>query len=92
MDKCWCNEIEKTGVFGGRHTFGRTAAYVPALAVKDLPLGRTYIYIYGIYIDYIYIYIYTQGGGEISVIISTDDYLCYKGPKIPFNFFTYFNI
>ena len=32
-------------------------------------------------------YIYTQGGREISAIISTDDYLCYKEAKIPFNFF-----
>ena len=28
-----------------------------------------------------------QGGREISVIILTDDYLCYMEPKIPFNFF-----
>ena len=28
-----------------------------------------------------------QGGREISDIILTDDYLCYKEPKIPFNFF-----
>ena len=28
-----------------------------------------------------------QSGREISAIIVTDDYLCYKEPKIPFNFF-----
>ena len=28
-------------VCGGRHAFGRTISFVPALAVKDLPLGRT---------------------------------------------------
>ena len=28
-----------------------------------------------------------QGGREISVIIVTDDYLCYKKPKSPYNFF-----
>ena len=33
-----------------------------------------------------------QGVREISVIIVTDDYLCYKEPKIPYNFVTYFNI
>ena len=26
-------------------------------------------------------------GREISAIIVTDDYLCYKEPKIPYNFF-----
>ena len=36
---------------------------------------------------------YIQGGREISVIIVTDDYLCYKEPKSPYNFFfSYFNI
>ena len=33
-----------------------------------------------------------QTGGEISVIIVTDDYLCYKEPKSPYNFISYFNI
>ena len=28
-----------------------------------------------------------QSGREISVINLTDDYLCYKGPKSPYNFF-----
>ena len=28
-------------VWGGRPAFGRTAAYVPVLALKDLPLGRS---------------------------------------------------
>ena len=28
-----------------------------------------------------------QGGRETSVIILTDDYLCYKEPKSPYNFF-----
>ena len=28
-----------------------------------------------------------QGGREISVIIVTEDYLCYKEPKRPYNFF-----
>ena len=32
-----------------------------------------------------------QDGREISVIVVTDDYLCYKKPKRPYNFF-YFNI
>ena len=27
-----------------------------------------------------------HGGREISAIIVTDDYLCYKEPKIPYNF------
>ena len=35
---------------------------------------------------------YVQGRREISAIIVTDDYLCYKEPKIPYNFFYYFNI
>ena len=33
-----------------------------------------------------------QGVKEISAIIVTDDYLCYKEPKSPYNFFSYFNI
>ena len=37
-------------------------------------------------------YIFIQGGREISAIIVTDDYLCYKEPKSPYNFFSYFNI
>ena len=28
-----------------------------------------------------------QVGREISVIVVTDDYLCYKEPKSPYNFF-----
>ena len=28
-----------------------------------------------------------QGGREISVIIVTDDYLCYKEPESPYDFF-----
>ena len=28
-----------------------------------------------------------QSGREISAIILTDDYLCYKEPKFPLNFF-----
>ena len=28
-----------------------------------------------------------QSGREISVIIVTDDYLCYEEPEIPYNFF-----
>ena len=28
-----------------------------------------------------------QSGREISAIIVTDDYLCYKEPKSPYNFF-----
>ena len=28
-----------------------------------------------------------QGGREIYAIIVTDDYLCYKEPKSPYNFF-----
>ena len=35
---------------------------------------------------------YFQGGREISAIIVTEDYLCYKEPKSPYNFFYYFNI
>ena len=31
--------------------------------------------------------IYIQGGREISAIIVTDDCLCYKEPKSPYNFF-----
>ena len=30
---------------------------------------------------------FTQGGREISAIIVTEDYLCYKEPKSPYNFF-----
>ena len=30
--------------------------------------------------------LYIQGGREISAIIVTDDYLCYKEPKSPYNF------
>ena len=30
---------------------------------------------------------YIQGGREISAIIVTDDYLCYKEPESPYNFF-----
>ena len=30
---------------------------------------------------------YIQGGEEISDIIVTDDHLCYKEPKSPYNFF-----
>ena len=33
-----------------------------------------------------------QGGREISAIIVTEDYLCYKESKSPYNFFSYFNI
>ena len=34
-----------------------------------------------------------QGGREISAIIVTVDYLCYKEPESPYNFFfSYFNI
>ena len=32
-------------------------------------------------------FIILQSGREISAIIVTDDYLCNKEPKIPFNFF-----
>ena len=35
---------------------------------------------------------YLQGGREISAIIVPDDYLCYKEPKSPYIFFSYFNI
>ena len=35
---------------------------------------------------------YIQGGRKISAIIVTDRYLCYKEPKSPYNFFSYFNI
>ena len=28
-----------------------------------------------------------QAGRKISVIIETEDYLCYKKPKSPYNFF-----
>ena len=28
-----------------------------------------------------------QGGREMSAIIVTDDYLCYKEPESPYNFF-----
>ena len=35
-------------------------------------------------------YIYIQVGREISAIILTDDYLCYKEPKSPYNFFLLF--
>ena len=31
-------------------------------------------------------YALIQGGREISAIILTDEYLCYKEPKIPFDF------
>ena len=31
-----------------------------------------------------------QSGRETSAIIVTDDYICYKEPKIPFNFFFLF--
>ena len=37
-------------------------------------------------------YIGLQSVREISAIIVTDDYLCYKEPKIPYNFSSYFNI
>ena len=30
---------------------------------------------------------FIQGGMEINAIIVTDDYLCYKEPKSPYNFF-----
>ena len=30
-----------------------------------------------------------QSGREISVFIVTDDYLCYKEPKSPYNFFLF---
>ena len=33
------------------------------------------------------IHIIIQGGREISAITVTDDYLCYKEPKNPYNFF-----
>ena len=35
----------------------------------------------------LYIYIYIQGVREISAVIVTDDYLCYKEQKSPYNFF-----
>ena len=35
---------------------------------------------------------YAYIGREISAIILTDDYLCYKEPKSPYNLFYYFNI
>ena len=38
------------------------------------------------YIQYCVLYKYTGWKG-ISVIIVTDDYLCYKEPKSPYNFF-----
>ena len=39
--------------------------------------AKEYIYIY----IYVYaVYIKVQGGREISAIIVTDDYLCYKKP------------
>ena len=50
---------------------GRIAALVPEFTVEDLPLSRTLKMIY------------IQGGREISAIIVTDVYLCYKGPKSP---------
>ena len=31
--------------------------------------------------------LYIQDGREISAIILADDYLCYKEPKSPYNFF-----
>ena len=34
-----------------------------------------------------YAWDYTQDGREISAIFVTDVYLCYKGPKLPYNFF-----
>ena len=33
-----------------------------------------------------------QSGREVSDIVVTEDYLCYKEPKSPDNFFSYFNI
>ena len=33
-----------------------------------------------------------QGGREINAIIVTDDYLLYKEPESPYNFFFLFNI
>ena len=33
-----------------------------------------------------------QGVREISTVIVTVDYLCYKEQKSPYNFFSYFNI
>ena len=35
---------------------------------------------------------YIQSGREISAIIVTDDYLCHKETKSPYNFLSYFNI
>ena len=37
-------------------------------------------------------YMYIQGGKDISAINVTDDYLCYKDPKSPYSYFSYFNI
>ena len=61
-------------------SLGRNAALVPEFAVKDLLLVRTHD-----------LYIYIQDGRKISAFIVTD-YLCYKKPKSPYNFFPYLNI
>ena len=37
--------------------------------------------------DTLYIYIYTRWRGNKWHYCKTDDYLCYKEPKIPYNFF-----
>ena len=69
----------------GRHsqTFNKDASshFIPRSDFES----DTSIYIY-IYI-YIYIHTYTYGGREISAIILTFDFLCYKEPKSPYNFF-----
>ena len=55
--------------------------YVTNFCVSLCIVNRTNI------LDFSYFNPYTvQSGREISVIIVTDDYLCYREPKSPYNF------
>ena len=43
-----------------------------------------------VHMKYIYSQeLFIQSGREISAIIVTDDYLCYKVPESPYNFFLF---